>query len=88
MSDLDLKLIIPDLDPASNFGSDKIHIHRTDFYRWTEKLAAAENPSGENPSGEVQEPMPDLFVKEEDVDSKEDEWKELESRWENFLFKK
>ena len=29
MSDPDPKLIIPDLDPANNFGSDRIRIHNT-----------------------------------------------------------
>ena len=74
--DPDLKWIILDLDPASNVGFDRIQIHNTDFYRWIEKLAAAENPSGV-----VQEPMPLFLVKEEEVNCNEDEWKELESRW-------
>jgi len=80
LSDRDLKLISPDLDQARNFGFDRILIHNTDFYRWTEKLAAAENPSDI-----VQEPMTDFFVKEEEMNSNEDESKEFESRWEMFL---
>ena len=32
--------------------------------------------------------MPLFLVKEEEVNCNEDEWKELESRWEKLLFKK
>ena len=35
MSDSDPKLIIPDLDPANNFRSDRIRIHNTDFVAWS-----------------------------------------------------
>jgi len=53
------------------------------LYRWTEKLPAAETPSVV-----VQEPIANYSMKEEEVESENYEWKELDSRWDKFFIKK
>ncbi len=53
------------------------------MYRWTEKLPAAETPSVV-----VQEPIANYSMKEEEVESENYEWKELDSRWDKFFIKK